>query len=264
MVAELPKEVEILKGIIQSFGLYLFCLEVKKLMLIEELIINNDFFHHYQPVYDIQDWRLIGHESLFRTENNTPPENVFNNAKIEKKLYELDSRSIHKACYTYAKAGYFSRCENLFLNVFPSTLTNPLFPTLVNKIINENGISSQQIILEINEEETYDFETTKKIILELKKLGIGIAIDDCGKGYSSLRSIIELYPDFVKLDKYFLKDINQQKIDVIKFLLQFCNKYDSQLIIEGIEDATILALLKSLGVQYAQGYLLGRPSSLSK
>lgn len=231
-------------------------------MLIEELILNNDFFHHYQPVYDIQNWRLIGYESLFRTQNKTPPETVFNKAKNEKKLYELDSRSIHEASNTYAKAGFFSKYENLFLNVYPSTLTNPLFLTLINKIINENGISSQQIILEIVEDESFDFSFIQKIIFELKNIGIRIAIDDWGKGFASIRSIIELYPDFVKLDKYFLEDINQQKIDVIKFLLQYCNKYESQLIIEGIEDANILALLKSLGVQYAQGYLLGRPSSL--
>jgi EAL domain-containing protein (putative c-di-GMP-specific phosphodiesterase class I) len=151
----------------------------------------------------------------------------------------------------------------LFLNVFPSTLTNPLFPTFVNKIIDEYGISCQQIILEINEGEIAELDIIKNVITYLKNLGIAIAIDDFGKGNSSIMTLIELSPDFVKLDRYFMDDLTDKKLDVIQYLLHFCKKYNSNLIIEGIEEKASLALLKSIGVQYAQGYLLGRPSILT-
>lgn len=57
--------------------------------------------HHYHPIYDIQSWKVIGHESLFRNSSLSDPEVVFKRAKKQKKLYELDSQSVHKAYLTY-------------------------------------------------------------------------------------------------------------------------------------------------------------------
>jgi EAL domain-containing protein (putative c-di-GMP-specific phosphodiesterase class I) len=225
---------------------------------------NNQFFHHYQPIYDIQKWEIIGYEGLFRTENPSSPEIMFDCAKRKKELYELDSRSVHKALITYINAGYLLRYENLFLNVYPSTLINPLFQTLINRIINDKGITSQQVIFEINENDIVDLENLKEAIENLKKFGFRIAIDDFGKGFSSIQSIIELKPDFIKLDKYFTEGLlnSEPKKDVINFLHDFCHKFNSKLIIEGVEDNTCLALLKSMEIQFAQGYLLGRPALL--
>jgi EAL domain-containing protein (putative c-di-GMP-specific phosphodiesterase class I) len=222
------------------------------------------FFHHYQPIYDIQTWRVVGYEGLFRTESLINPEITFELARKNKKLYELDSRSVHKALLTYINAGHLLRHEMLFLNVFPSTLINPLFHTLLNRIINENGITRQQIIFEINENDMVNFKKLKTAVENLKKLGFRIAIDDFGKGISSLGSVIELKPDFVKLDKYFVEGIllSEQKKDVINYLLHFCQKFNSELIVEGVEESSCLTFLKSLGVRHAQGYLLGKPDLL--
>lgn len=92
-----------------------------------------------------------------------------------------------------------------------------------------------------------------------------IAIDDLGTGHSRLQSLIELNPDFVKLDRYFAKDlvILAKKQYIIEFLLQLCEKCNSQLIIEGIEDQQSLICLKNMGIKYAQGFFLGKPSLLS-
>jgi EAL domain-containing protein (putative c-di-GMP-specific phosphodiesterase class I) len=224
------------------------------------------FFHHYQPIYDIQTWRIVGYEGLFRTKNLINPEITFELARKNKKLYELDSRSVHKALLTYINAGHLLRHEMLFLNVFPSTLINPLFHTLLNTIINENSIHRQQIIFEINENDIVNLEKLKTAVDNLKKLGFRIAIDDFGKGLSSFHTVIELKPDFVKLDKYFVEEIllSEEKKDVIGYLLHFCQKFNSELIVEGIEENTCLAFLKSLGVRHAQGYLLGKPDLLKR
>ncbi|UQD52290.1 hypothetical protein C0971_09915 [Bacillus methanolicus] len=234
-------------------------------MPINSIIRNDEFFHHYQPIYDIQNWKVVGYEGLFRTEGLSTPEITFDIAKRKKKLYELDSRSIHKASLTYLKAGYSDRYRNLFLNVFPSTITNPKFHTFIDQIINDNEFKSQQLIFEINENEDVKFDILKKSISHLKNLGFLIAIDDFGKGSSSIKSIVELQPDFIKLDSFFMEDLrnSEQKKDLIRYLLHFCHKFNSKLIVEGVEDNVSLAILKSLGVQYAQGFLFGRPTLLS-
>jgi len=198
-------------------------------------------------------------------ESQMDPEATFLHAKNEKKLYELDSRSIHKASFTYMKTGFSVRYRNLFLNVFPSTISNPMFLPLVKQIIHENGILNKQLILEINENEPFDYGVLKSSIAELKLMGIKIAIDDFGKGASSIQAIIELNPDYIKLDKYFMKDItrSQRKKEIIHQMLHFCKKFNISLIAEGVEDHDSLDTLRKLGVKYAQGYLLGRPALLS-
>lgn len=234
------------------------------LVLLQEIIGNEDFFHHYQPIYDIQEERILGHEGLFRTENQLSPEIAFITAKKKKKLYELELRSIHKAFTTYMDAGNNTKFRKLFLNVFPSTLTNPKFQTFIQQIISRNNISSQQIILEINEAEGVNYDYLIQPITFLKNLGIGIAIDDFGVGYSSPQSIIEINPDYIKLDKYFINGINksEQIRDFIKYLNQFCQKFEINLIAEGVEESISLTILKGMGVKYAQGYLLGKPKLL--
>jgi EAL domain-containing protein (putative c-di-GMP-specific phosphodiesterase class I) len=231
---------------------------------IQKLSVKDDFYHHYQPIFDIRTGELFGYEGLLRTDHFLSPEMFFDFAKKKNKLYELDSRSIYKAAVTYAEEGYFSRAGKLLLNVFPSTLTNPLFPTFINQILSSINLSTEQIILEINEDEILDFNKITKAVVKLKNLGIGIAIDDSGKGHSSIKSVIELNPQIIKLDRYFILNFNPKKIDVIQFLLHFCEKYSCKLIIEGVEEPKTLTLLKSLGVQYVQGYLLGRPSLLNE
>ena len=164
MVAELPKEKvgkhKDMKPHLLAFRVFFLKEGNERLHLAK--ILNNDFFHHYQPIFDIQQWKIIGYEGLFRLENFKNPEATFNWAKKEKKLYELDSTSIHKALLTFRNAGYVSRKEMLFLNVFPSTVTNPSFLTLIHQLITEEKVSSQQIIFEINENEVIDFEDLKK------------------------------------------------------------------------------------------------------
>lgn len=244
---------------------YFWCKGEDLELLLEKILSNEDFYHVYQPIFDIQNDAIFGYEGLFRTKYNLNPEDIFLMAKKNERLYELDSRSVHKALLTYSNVGSSLRSKNLFFNVFPTTITNPLFNTLINKIINENHITSQQLIMEINENEIIDFEETKKVINHLKNIGIRIAIDDFGKGYSSLKSVIELEPEFVKLDKYFLEGLmkSEKKKYIIHTLLSYSKKFNTKLIAEGIEDEKSLLYLQNIGIRYAQGFLLGKPSTLA-
>lgn len=234
-------------------------------LLKAEKVDDTSFFHHYQPIYDVNKWCILGYEGLFRTEGTMLPEDSFIEAINNKKLYELDSRSIHKAFTTYAMAGYFGRKQKLFLNVFPSTILNPNFRILINQIINEYGNFSQQIIFEINENEEFHIIQIKKEMEKLRDLGFSFAIDDFGKGSSNLRSIIELQPEYIKLDRYFMDGLQQSnsKQQIVRFLIEFSKTFNSELIIEGVEDSVSLALVKGLGVRCAQGFLLGRPTLLN-
>ena len=99
--------------------------------------------------------------------------------------------------------------------------------------------------------------------MPIQDLGFRLAIDDLGNGSSSLRKVVELQPDFVKLDKYFSENLSLsiRKQRLIKLLVEFC-KGDSQIVLEGIEQKEDHDIGKKLGVDLGQGYYIGKPKPL--
>lgn len=227
------------------------------------LIEKEQFYHHFQPLYHLNGRKRIGYEVLFRTNLYNNPETVFQSAQTANKLYDLETKSISNAISTYSKSRKIK--ENLFINVFPTTISNPLFSSFMNKVVSKNNIESKEIIFEINESEgIFDIPSFSDGLESLKKEGFMFAIDDVGKGAASLRAIIELKPNYVKMDKYFSINlaISQQKQEMIKSVLTYCENTQTEFILEGIEKETDLKTAQKLGVPNGQGFLLGKPAPL--
>lgn len=204
---------------------------------INSLIEHEQFYHHYQPLYNLTNGYRIGYEVLFRSIFFKNPEIPFQIARKANRLYELETKSIHKAIFSYCAAGYATKDAKLFINVFPSTITNPTFSIFMNKILTETQLKSQQIIFEINETEvvpnTFSF---KKGLSDLKKQGFLIAIDDVGKEAASLRAIIELEPNYVKMDRYFAVNlsISVHKQEMIKSIMTYCKNINIHFIMPAL------------------------------
>ncbi|MDQ0199184.1 EAL domain-containing protein [Neobacillus ginsengisoli] len=239
-------------------------------MSIQQVIENEDFYHVFQPIFEINNWSKIGYEVLLRTSFSANPEIAFQEAKREKRLFELDSLSMQKAVRSYFSEGPQTD-GYLFINVFPSSIVHPDFLSVLKTILTEKSLHSHQentkIVLEIAESEIISdthFEAFKEKIAQIKEHGILIAIDDIGKGYNALQLLIEIAPNFLKLDRYFAKDLCQskQKQTMIDLLIKYCDQYNCKLILEGIEKDVELAAAKYIGVRFTQGYLLGRPGVL--
>ncbi|MGM8366558.1 EAL domain-containing protein, partial [Virgibacillus sp. W0181] len=122
-------------------------------------------------------------------------------------------------------------------------------------------------VLEISESEIIkDFVSFKKQLRELKIQGFLIAIDDVGKGFSDMQTMIELEADYLKLDRYFSQDLHlsTQKQSFVSFFVNYCKQNNSELILEGVENYAEMETAKSMGVPIAQGYFLGKPAPLKK
>ncbi|MFZ3577031.1 EAL domain-containing protein [Virgibacillus sp. DJP39] len=125
--------------------------------------------------------------------------------------------------------------SKLYINIFPSTLTNPEFQHYIKKIRSNTAIHTRSIFFEINEaERVAGLETIQQSIGELKQLGFLIALDDIGKGESTLQSILELKPDIAKVDRYFSYELSNSHrkqrliklmLDLLKVIPQWCWKY---------------------------------------
>jgi EAL domain-containing protein (putative c-di-GMP-specific phosphodiesterase class I) len=230
---------------------------------IESIIREKKFHHVFQPIYYLANWSLCGYEALFRSELFRNPEVVFEMARKQKNLFELDTASIYHSAFTYFAA---KRDGFLFFNIFPSTLLHPAFFSFMERFFADIHIPGKNVVLEINEaEEITDVQKLWEVISFLRRNGFRIAFDDVGKGASSFHDIIRFQPDYIKLDQYFSKGLarSPKKQKIIKMILEYCSK-DVQVILEGLEKPEDLAIAKVLGVPMGQGYLLGAPDTLQE
>lgn len=153
----------------------------------------------------------------------------------------------------------------LFINVLPSTLVNVQFIYQIKELMKALNILPKQIVLEISESERItDYDVLKKSITTLKNMDLLIALNDIGKGFSGLQKLVTLEPDFIKIDKFFAKNIQQspKKQNILHLLINYCRTYKIKTILEGIESIKALKTARQLGVHFGQGYLFGKPNLL--
>lgn len=122
--------------------------------------------------------------------------------------------------------------------------------------------SDRPVVIEITENERVDDYAALRSALRDLAPNCHVAVDDAGAGYASLRHIMALRPECVKLDIYWISDIDTDpaRQALIAGLIHFTNELGCRLLAEGIERTAELDTLKALGVPYGQGYLLGRPA----
>lgn len=229
----------------------------------KNLNVNKINIHHViQPIKNICNNRVYGYEFLLRSKTCENPELLFSLATKQNQLVQLDKKSIFHILDTVKGKnieGYI-----LFINIFPSTLLDSQFPVQLQQIMLETNLQPSSIALEISEAESIqDTSLLKEICSQLKGQGFLIAIDDFGKGGASIKSILELEPNLVKVDRYISNNLAQspKKQGIIQLLLDFL-KNESNLILEGFESEEDIMMAKKLGVSFGQGFYLGKPKPI--
>ena len=127
------------------------------------------------------------------------------------------------------------------------------------------GGSGRQVVLELTEHvEIDDYPAIRRILARLKPR-VRLAVDDAGSGFASLRHVVELRPQFLKVDISLVRGVHRDltRQAMIAGLTRFAQQARCSVIAEGIERPADLAMLRELGVPYGQGFLLGRPQRIS-
>lgn len=148
----------------------------------------------------------------------------------------------------------------LSFNVSPEALINGELRRVLH------GLPLGRLVLEITEHATVaEYSELLGALAPLRKEGIRLAVDDAGAGYASFRHILQLQPDTIKLDMSLTRDIDSDtaRRALASALILFAEETGSKIVAEGVETASELQALRSLGANKAQGYFLGRPAPLS-
>ncbi|WP_064745651.1 EAL domain-containing protein [Paenibacillus sp. UNC451MF] len=232
----------------------------------QDLKFGYTFSHVYQPIVYMKNREVLGFEALIRS-NRGNPEQLFERARQDNKLFDLDTQSVLGAVGQCNGILSTVRKSQLFVNIYPSTLLHPDFTSFLDLLLQQRTNHELDIVFEINEA-IEEFDTWKELLDQdilklLQKKAILIAFDDVGEGAISLKQLVDFEPDYIKLSKYFTSGLEHSrgKQKVIKMLADFCGE-PSKLIVEGIENERQFEILEQLGVVYGQGYLFAKPQPL--
>ncbi len=212
----------------------------------------------FQPITRLRERAIVGAEALARFAGppTRGPSLWFAEAATLGLREELELSAVRKAISALPE---LPPAAFLTINISPTTLARSGFRRL---LANADG---SRLVVEVTEHAPIqDYANLSEALKALRVLGIRFAIDDAGAGYSSLRHILELNPDLIKLDltstSTAIGDTSKQALAA--GLISFAAKIDASIIAEGIERHAEAAKLLELGVEYGQGYLLGRPAAL--
>lgn len=229
---------------------------------LRKAVAEQTIIPHYQPLIDLEACELKGFEALARWRANDgrdiPPDVFIEVADELGLISELSEHLLSKACQDAAN---WPSNIRLSFNITPSMLGDPLLSIRLIKILAKTGVSPRRLEIEITEKAVVQhIELAKKIINDLRSVGIRVVLDDFGTGYSSLAQLADLPFDKFKIDRSFIttfeSDEKQRKI--VKTMIALGRSLDIETTAEGIEEESQLALLKKMGCCYGQGYLFGK------
>ncbi len=212
----------------------------------------------FQPIVGLCDRLLVGAEAFARFGGSPgrSPSHWFSEAAAAGLGEELELFTLRRAL---EDLGRLPADAFMSINLSPSTITHAGFLRLLA------GVESSRLVAEITEHAPIDnYERLAEGVKTLRAHGMRLAIDDAGAGYSSLRHILELRPDMIKLDRSLVREIDsdRSKQALATGLISFAAEIGAAIVAEGIEREAELEWLVALGVEYGQGYLLGRPAPL--
>jgi len=227
--------------------------EVDVRRMIESVIRRGAFSPVFQPIVSLETGAALGHEALTRFDDGERPDRRFGDAEAVGLGIDLELACVEAAL---ADARQLPGTGWVSLNVSPELL---LVPGRLESVI---STADRPVVVEITEHvPVTDYRAFRRAI---ERVGpdVQFAIDDAGSGFSSFRHIVELAPQFVKLDIGLVRSIDRDPIRqaLVAGMDFFAMRTGCTLIAEGIETTEERDTLRSLAVELGQGYLLGRPS----
>ncbi len=224
--------------------------------------LNAEMHIVFQPQYDLRTRRTVGFEALARWNSpqlgNVTPD-VFilaaERSGMIGKLTEILLRKTLKAVREWP--------EDLFVTFNLSTrdLHSRRAIDAIREIVLSSGVPASRIEFEITETAMMtDFDQALKALNALKELGVRIALDDFGSGFSSFGYLHRLPVDTLKIDRSFITQIaSSQTRMIVKTMIDLCGNLGLEHIVEGVETEAECAALREINARYVQGYLFARP-----
>lgn len=233
------------------------CHEEFRRLINEELVT-----YHFQPIIDAKDGSVFAYEALMRVDLPTlhSPADVLRLAREENCLHEVERITFFRASSAYQtleNAGKVVPSALLFVN---SIASQYLTPDELSEYSARYASILPRIVIEITEEEVLDPKALR-IKQTIRGSSGAFALDDYGSGYSNERSLLELSPNYIKIDLSIIRDIDTDanKRQIVSNTVSYAHQRGMKVVAEGLETADEVRTVLSLGVDLLQGFFLAMP-----
>lgn len=231
---------------------------------LRQAITDEDLVVHYQPQARASDGEICGFEALVRWKHATrgmiPPIDFIPLAEETGLIVPLGEWVLRKAC---AEASTWTKPLSIAVNLSPLQLNQQNLPQLVHEILIESGLSPMRLELEVTESALFkDYQRALDNLRRLKAMGVRIAMDDFGTGFSSLSTLQSFPFDKIKVDKSFVENIHRDEraTVIVKAVLGLGRSLDIPVVAEGVETTEQWDFLRGEDCAEVQGYAIGRPA----
>jgi diguanylate cyclase (GGDEF)-like protein/PAS domain S-box-containing protein len=234
---------------------------------LRKAIIQEQFELHYQPQIDLETGTIAGAEALLRwirPELGLTSPSVFIDIAEETGLInEIGAWVLKKACTQAAAWQSLGHGPmRISVNLSPVQFLRQDIVQLVEDTLRVTGLNPGSLELELTEGSLLrDVERTKQVLQDLKKLGVGVAIDDFGVGFSSLSYLKNFAVDTLKIDRSFISNLLAGSRDeaIVRAIISLAQSLELRVVAEGVETNPQLSCLLYHSCDEAQGYLFSRP-----
>lgn len=245
---------------------YYFDGQAETVRLLYSIVSERDLLTLYQPIVDVQSCTIMGYEGLIRGPSNTPLHSPIKLLRLAHEAglgFELECLCAKLLVEKFIAMGLPGK---LFVNFSPDVLLKHSLRGAHACNLPEwfDGISPEKVVIELTEHgfsSTFGTDMMLETARTYRELGFEIAIDDLGEGSSNLRLWSELSPEYIKIDRHFIQNIDSDpvKAQFVRSIQEIAKNAGSKVIAEGIETKAELSAIEQMGISIGQGYFIGRP-----
>jgi PAS domain S-box-containing protein len=237
---------------------------IEMLKILKYAIEHKNIISYFQPIVNNKTQEIEKYESLVRlidiNGNIISPYFFLNISKQAKYYTQITSIVLDNSFAALLKTD-----KDISINISVLDIQNDVIRLKILNLLERNTKEAKRVTLELLEDEAVnDFTLIQEFISKVKHLGVKIAIDDFGSGYSNFVRLLNFQPDILKIDGSLIKNITRDELSlsVVRTMVTFAKEQNLQVVAEYVEDKEVYDILHALGVEYSQGYYFGKPEPL--
>ncbi|MET4698882.1 EAL domain-containing protein (putative c-di-GMP-specific phosphodiesterase class I)/GGDEF domain-containing protein [Constrictibacter sp. MBR-5] len=235
---------------------------LNKVRVFKSTVAQREMSLRFQPIVDLRSRKPHHFEVLVRFDGDKSPYEMIKFAESMHLVHEMDL-AICESVIQWLSRGDGAGGAMVAVNLSAQSLQNDIFVSALLDLVRRNSRYANRLAFEITESsELSDIEGTNRVLQELRELGHEICLDDFGAGFASFQYLHGLHVDWVKFDGRYIRSVLEVPRDrvLLKAMANLCRELQIRTVGEQVETESQAGMLTDLGVEYAQGWLFGKPA----